>query len=339
MNYSRRMKLVPDNEESDKNENVSKPKRIERDMDKIHKLIKIVLKLALNKSYDENFNIRDESGKPLSDTDIAELLNQILSPQKIIHGENEFIRLLYQSGVNPDWIINQNIRAKLMSFNYNYYRRKPRNQSPPPSPPKSRSNSPSNSMSISSPFPTRENSPSNSMMISSPSPTRENSPVRIRDRSVSRTPPGSPPVPHQTEVKRVDSPSRTPPGSPPVQTAVRRIDSIKRPILVPQRDNTKYHSSERRNLKTNGSQPISQQTEVKRIDSPEPPILVPHSDNTKYYSSEKRNLKRNLFSNEMDRKNDEEFINKNVLGPTKSKNQKQVHAWEVPLPDSDDELL
>ena len=277
MNYSRRMKLVPDNDENDRIENSSKPKRIERDLDKIHKLIKIVLKLALNKSYDENFNIRDESGEPLSDTDIAELLNHILSPQKIIHGENEFIRLLYQSGVNPDWIINQNVRAKLMSFNYNYYRRKPRNQSPPPpSPPKSRYNSPSNSMSISSPFPTRENSPSNSM-TSSPSPTRENSPVRNRDRSVSRTPPGSPPVPHQTEVKR--------------------------------------------------------------IDSPKPPILVPHTDNTEYYSSEKRNLKRNLFSNEIDRKNDEEFINKNVLGPTKSKNQKQVHAWEVPLPGSDDELL
>ena len=96
--------------------NKPKPKRIERDLDKMQKLLNIVLKIALRNGYNEEFTINDRFGNPISDTDIAALLNNALSHEKILVGEKDFIRLLYESNVNPYCIVNETVRAKLLSY-------------------------------------------------------------------------------------------------------------------------------------------------------------------------------------------------------------------------------
>ena len=110
---------------------IEKPKRIDRNPEKIQKLLKIALKIALNNAYDENFNIKDSNGNPVSDSDIALLLNSAISPQRLLIGEEDFIRVLYESKVDPNWIVNENIRSKLL----NYYPKPKFTPPPPPQPP------------------------------------------------------------------------------------------------------------------------------------------------------------------------------------------------------------
>jgi hypothetical protein len=65
--------LDKDNEQAvvpSTNDKVQK-KRIERDVDKIRKLILIILKLAKHNSYNENFEIYEKNGEVIRDTDIV----------------------------------------------------------------------------------------------------------------------------------------------------------------------------------------------------------------------------------------------------------------------------
>ena len=113
MNVSK-MVLVP--EQHGGNESIDQPKRIDRNPEKIQRLLKIVLKIAMNNAYDEDFKIKDSEGKPISDSDITTLLNNAISPQKILVGESDFVRVLYESGVDPNWIVNENLRSKLLNY-------------------------------------------------------------------------------------------------------------------------------------------------------------------------------------------------------------------------------
>ena len=130
--------------------NRKRPKRIERDLDKIQKLLRIVLKIALYNGYNEDFNIHDSNGNIISDSDICTLLNYALTPQKVLIGENDFIRVLYESDVNPYWIVNENVRARLL--NYRGPRNPPKDSPPPPSPTAPRPPTPLESQNTDSPM-------------------------------------------------------------------------------------------------------------------------------------------------------------------------------------------
>ena len=106
-----------------------KQKRIERDGEKIIRLIKIALKIARTDSYDEQLRIKDRNGKHIEGSNLPELLKYVLSSQKIIIGENEFIHILNDAGIDPDWITNENVRARLLSLKNNKRKREP---TPPP---------------------------------------------------------------------------------------------------------------------------------------------------------------------------------------------------------------
>ena len=84
--------------------------------DKIHRFIKIILKLARSVGYDENLRIKLKSGNYLENSNIVDLLTHAMSAGKILYGENEFIELLHESQVDPDLIINDNVRSKLIEF-------------------------------------------------------------------------------------------------------------------------------------------------------------------------------------------------------------------------------
>lgn len=83
-------------------------------LEKINKFVKVILMLARNFGYNEDFNIKLNNGKFLDRTNVIDLLDNAMSVGKVLYGESEFIELLFKSGVTPDMIINENIRYKLM---------------------------------------------------------------------------------------------------------------------------------------------------------------------------------------------------------------------------------
>ncbi|MDI9312526.1 MAG: hypothetical protein QM535_20110 [Limnohabitans sp.] len=84
---------------------------------KIVNLLQIMSKLASIKGYNDNGNILGSNGEYIQNTDIASLLIHSMSPGKILNGEQEFIQLLKKADISPYLIINETIRAKLMSQN------------------------------------------------------------------------------------------------------------------------------------------------------------------------------------------------------------------------------
>lgn len=84
--------------------------------DKVHRFIKIIMRLAKNSGYDDDLHIKLRSGKYLERSNIVDLLTHAMSAGKVLYGENEFIDLLHFSGVDPDLIINDNVRIKLMQL-------------------------------------------------------------------------------------------------------------------------------------------------------------------------------------------------------------------------------
>ena len=84
--------------------------------DKIHRFIKIILKLARSVGYDQDLRIKLKNGKYLEKSNIVDLLTHAMSVGKVLYGENEFIELLALSGVNPELVINENVRMKLIQY-------------------------------------------------------------------------------------------------------------------------------------------------------------------------------------------------------------------------------
>ncbi|MDI9311997.1 MAG: hypothetical protein QM535_17420 [Limnohabitans sp.] len=83
---------------------------------KMINLLRVMSKLANIKAYDEEGRIKTKDGKFLQNSDVAYLLLNAMSPGKIVIGEEEFILLLKSAQVNPDLILNENIRQKLMNL-------------------------------------------------------------------------------------------------------------------------------------------------------------------------------------------------------------------------------
>lgn len=77
------------------------------------KLLIIVLKIAQYGGYDTDGRIKSKDGSFLASSDIIPLLLHALSPGRNLHGLDEFIDLLYRAGVNPEDIINTNVRELL----------------------------------------------------------------------------------------------------------------------------------------------------------------------------------------------------------------------------------
>ena len=85
--------------------------------DKIHRFIKVILKLAKSNSYDEeSLRIKTKNGTYLEKSNIVDLLTHSMSIGKVLHGEDEFIALLAENNVDPDLILNENVKSKLLRY-------------------------------------------------------------------------------------------------------------------------------------------------------------------------------------------------------------------------------
>lgn len=85
-------------------------------IEKLNNIMKILLKLAKINAYDITGRVRDKNGVFLNDSDLISLINHAMTHGKLLLGQSEFIRLLHEANVEPNLIINENIRAKLLNI-------------------------------------------------------------------------------------------------------------------------------------------------------------------------------------------------------------------------------
>lgn len=102
-------------------------KNREKIFGKIHRLLKIIMKLAKIDGYDLNGRIRLSDGSYMERSSLVDLLTHAMSAGRIIIGEDAFIDLLKRANIEPELIINENVRAKLMAA---YNNRPTREQEP-----------------------------------------------------------------------------------------------------------------------------------------------------------------------------------------------------------------
>jgi hypothetical protein len=95
--------------------NVVKKDKKPSPMDSRHRLLKLILKLAFVNGYDDNNHLIGDNGQVIANSDIGSLISHALSHGKVLVGEHEFIQLLKRAKVDPELILNQNVKLKLMN--------------------------------------------------------------------------------------------------------------------------------------------------------------------------------------------------------------------------------
>jgi hypothetical protein len=83
-------------------------------LEKLVNQIKIILKLAKIEGYDDNLRIKNEYGNYIENSNIINLLQNATISAKILVGQDSFIDLLFKAHVDPDLIVNENVKIKLI---------------------------------------------------------------------------------------------------------------------------------------------------------------------------------------------------------------------------------
>jgi hypothetical protein len=94
-------------------------KKPDKVVDKIRRILNIIYKLAHINGYELDGRIIDLNGNPIINSNIVDLINHSLSYGKVLIGESEFIQLLNKAGVDPEYIINENVKVKLINLKTN----------------------------------------------------------------------------------------------------------------------------------------------------------------------------------------------------------------------------
>lgn len=81
--------------------------------DRLMRQLQIILKLAKINGYDIGGRIRNQKGQYLDNSSILHLLSHSMTSSRVLVGEQEFIDLLYEANIEPDTLLNDNVRAKL----------------------------------------------------------------------------------------------------------------------------------------------------------------------------------------------------------------------------------
>ena len=88
----------------------------QKSLDKISFIINSVLKLAKINGYNAQGQILVKDGNIIQNSNIINLLEYSMKPGKLLIGEEDFIHLLFKAKVEPEQIINANVRTKLLNL-------------------------------------------------------------------------------------------------------------------------------------------------------------------------------------------------------------------------------
>lgn len=87
-----------------------------KQVDKLSKLLKIILSLARVGGYDVLGRVKAKNGRYVDSSSLIDLLLHAMSFGKALIGEREFVHLLYEAQVTPDLLINENVKQQLASL-------------------------------------------------------------------------------------------------------------------------------------------------------------------------------------------------------------------------------
>lgn len=76
----------------------------------------IALRLGRIKGYDHARRILGSDGTYISGSDISMLIEEAMTPKRVLVGMDDFIKLLAKANVDPDSILNDNIKKKLVNY-------------------------------------------------------------------------------------------------------------------------------------------------------------------------------------------------------------------------------
>lgn len=107
--------------------------------DKQTKILKIALKLAKINSFNDDLNIRKQDGTYNANSNVARLLALTQNRVRHVSGMPDLIRELFVAKIDPDLIINEMVKSRLIEL---YSKTNPPPNEPPYSPQRSRSPSP-----------------------------------------------------------------------------------------------------------------------------------------------------------------------------------------------------
>jgi hypothetical protein len=107
--------IMNSNTVSTKNQR-AKVKRFNKFLDNLNRIMKKILKLAIIRAYDVIGRVRDRKGNYINDSDIIALINHAMSHGKLLLAQNKFIRPLHEAKIEPELIVNENIKAKLSNL-------------------------------------------------------------------------------------------------------------------------------------------------------------------------------------------------------------------------------
>jgi hypothetical protein len=90
--------------------------RSHQNLERFKNQVKILLKLGKLDPIDNNLRIKNENGVFIENSNIINLLHNATQDAKELVGQEAFIKLLYQAGVEPELILNQDIKSKLFKL-------------------------------------------------------------------------------------------------------------------------------------------------------------------------------------------------------------------------------
>lgn len=82
---------------------------------KMTAMFQTVLKLALINGYDDQYRIRNKNGEFIANSNLLDLIHHAMSVGKNLVATNEFIDLLAEAGVEPEWLVNEHVKTMLRS--------------------------------------------------------------------------------------------------------------------------------------------------------------------------------------------------------------------------------
>jgi hypothetical protein len=85
-------------------------------LEKLINQLKIILKLAKIDAYDTSLRIKNNKGDFIENSHIINLLQNATVLAKVLIGQDDFIKLLFQAKVEPELIANENVRTNLIKL-------------------------------------------------------------------------------------------------------------------------------------------------------------------------------------------------------------------------------
>ena len=108
MNY-KKFRLVPE-------DRLKAPESFEDSSDLLKRAVTLTLKLCRVQAFNDKFEIKGHEGKYLENTNVVDFLLDALKISIAPQGRKEFVKLLFEANVDPNLLLNTELKQELESL-------------------------------------------------------------------------------------------------------------------------------------------------------------------------------------------------------------------------------